>query len=81
MIVIEKKIKKKQSPNKEIMDRFLRNKVAVLSLIIFAAIVFVSIFADVIVDYQHCIEQNLSERFQKPSSEHWFGTDSYGCCS
>lgn len=41
---------KKKTPMQEIMIRFLRNRMAVVGIIIFAAILLLAIFADVIAD-------------------------------
>lgn len=70
--------KKKQSQLPEIWRRFKKNKAAVVGLLILAFILFIAIFADLIVPYEKCITQNGLERLSWPSSKHWFGTDEYG---
>jgi peptide/nickel transport system permease protein len=78
-IKIEKKIKKKQNPTKEVIIRLIRNKSAIIGIILFTIIALLSLFAPLMVDYyEDCLAQNLSQRFLPPSSEHWFGTDAFG---
>jgi peptide/nickel transport system permease protein len=50
---------------------------AMFGLIILCVLVFCAIFADVISPYDY-YEQDLSKSFQRPNSEHWFGTDDFG---
>lgn len=69
---------KKKSQLKEIWRRMKKNKMAVVGLCIFSLIVFCTVFADLIVDYDKGIEQVIEIRLQGPSAEHWFGTDMYG---
>lgn len=57
--------------------RFLRNRMAVLGLVIIVLLVLVAAFAPVIAD-QPPAQQNLRERLQGPSADYWFGTDEYG---
>lgn len=76
-IVIKKRYKKK-SQFKEIWKRMKRNKIAMVGLIIFAVIFFCTIFADLIVPYKVALEHNIGNRLMPSSSEHWFGTDTYG---
>lgn len=70
---------KKRSQLSEIWQRLKRNKLAMLGLAILLVLVFCAIFADQIADYDtKVIAQDIGNRFQKPSAEHWFGTDEYG---
>ena len=70
---------KKKTPMQEIMIRFLRNRMAVVGIIIFAAILLLAIFADVIADYETvALKMNIPERLQAPSAAHWLGTDDSG---
>ena len=70
---------KKESPFKEFCRRFFRNKQAVIGLVIFVMLVFVAVFADVLVDYDNqVIKQDIVNKRQPPSSEHLMGTDDYG---
>lgn len=63
---------------KEFWRRFIKNKTALAGFVILCFILFIVIFADVIVPYSKCIEQAGSERLQEPGPAHWFGTDEYG---
>lgn len=67
----------KSSQAKEIISRFMRNKTAVLGLVIAALLIFAAIFPQVLTPYDP-LEQNYSETFLPPSSEHPFGTDEFG---
>ena len=70
---------KKRSQAAEVWRRFRGNKAAILGLIIFSCILLVSIFADVLVDYETKVkEQNFMNRMAPPSWEHPFGTDEFG---
>ena len=70
---------KKKTPMQEIMIRFVRNRMAVVGIIIFAIILFFAIFADFICDYDTMVVKlNVAERLQGPSAAHWLGTDKSG---
>ena len=70
---------KKKNQFVDVMVRISKNKMAVLGLIIVIIMVLTAIFADVIADYDDvAIKQNMAIRLQKPSAEHWFGTDEMG---
>lgn len=70
---------KKKTPAQEILGRFFSNKMAVLGLIIFSAIVLCAVFADFIADYNDvALKMNIPKRLQSPNSEFWFGTDEAG---
>ena len=70
---------KKRSKAKSIWKRLLKNKTAVIGLIIFCTLVLTAVFADVIVDYNsRAIAQDASVRLEAPSASHLFGTDQYG---
>lgn len=76
---MSKETTKKRSMSAEIWQRLCRNKTAMLGLVILSALVLCAVFADVIADYEtKVIAQNLSERLQGPSMEHWCGTDEFG---
>lgn len=62
----------------DIVRRFRKSKTAMAALIVLCLILLVAIFADVIVDYEYAIEQNISERFTSPCVKHPLGTDLYG---
>ena len=61
----------------ETWTRLKKNKVAFASLFILLILFLIAVFADFIAPYSYS-EQNLANILQKPSSEHWFGTDQYG---
>jgi len=70
---------KKVNPAVEVWHRLRKSKLAMLGLFFILALTFVSVFADFICDYETmAIEQNIMERLQGPSMEHWFGTDGQG---
>lgn len=70
--------KKRNSQLPEIWRRYKKNKAAMVGLVILAFILFIAIFADLIVPYEKCIEQVGADRLQGPSAQHWFGTDDLG---
>lgn len=70
---------KKQSQWKEVWRRLKKNRSAMAGLSIIIMICLVALFADVLADYEaQAITQHVAERLQKPSVEHWFGTDEFG---
>ncbi len=62
---------------KDIRRRFVRNKLAVLGLVMIAVVVFVAIFAPLIAPYDPKA-QDLFNVEAAPSWNHWFGTDVVG---
>ena len=56
--------------------RYIRNRVAVVSLVIILLIIFVAIFAPWIAPWNPSIFHE--ESFARPSSKHFFGTDDLG---
>lgn len=75
--VIPIKIKKKSRIG-EIWFRFKKNKTALFGMALFMIIIFVVIFADLIVPYGTSMDQVIMDRLQGPSAQHFFGTDNYG---
>lgn len=70
---------KKRSQLKMILFRYKKNKLAVVGLCILLVLILLAVFADFIADYDtRAIEQHIMEKLQKPSAEHWLGTDQYG---
>lgn len=70
---------KKKSKFHEVWKRYKKNKAAMVGLILICILIVMSIFANVIADYDTmAIEQNSKDRLKGPSKEHWFGTDAYG---
>lgn len=69
----------KNSQFKDMVRRLFKNKAAVAGLIFLIFLILMAVFADVLFDYDtQCINQNIPERLQWPSVQHWFGTDEYG---
>lgn len=62
---------------KEIISRFMKNKVAVFGLIIAVILMFCAMFPGMIATHDP-IKQSLGESFLPPSAEHFFGTDDFG---
>ena len=77
-------MKQKRSNNKkhgqayEVWRRYKKSRTAMLGLILLILVVAIAIFADVICPYDLAITQNISERFQSPNMQHFFGTDEMG---
>lgn len=75
---MNKAAKKRNSQLAEIWRRYKKNKAAMVGLVILVIILFLAVFADLIVPYSKCIDQIGAERLQGPSLQHFFGTDEYG---
>lgn len=69
---------KKKSRAQETWRRFKKNRLALFGMALFLIILLVMVFADVIVSYDAAVTQVASERLQRPSLAHLFGTDNYG---
>lgn len=67
----------KRGQSKDIILRFLRNKTAVLGLVIAVVLIFCALFPSLLTSYDP-IKQNLNETFISPNAEHPFGTDEFG---
>ena len=69
----------KNSQFEDMVRRLFKNKAAVAGLFFLIFLILMAIFADALFDYNtQCINQNIPERLQWPSAQHWFGTDEYG---
>ncbi len=68
---------KKKSQFKDIVKRFLKDKVAVLSLIFIVFLVFCALFPNVVAPYEYD-KYDMAHAFSPVSFEHFFGTDNYG---
>ena len=62
----------------DIWLRLVRDKSAVVSLVLLGIIILLAIFADVLFDKSAITTQNIDLRNCPPSWEHWFGTDKMG---
>lgn len=70
---------KKRSQFGEVWHNFKKHKGAVLGMIILTIIIVTSIVASFFIDYDtQIVRQVASERLQRPSQKHPFGTDQYG---
>ena len=73
------KHKKGKSRSAEIFRRVLKNKGAVIGLIIILILTVTACCVDLIFSYEDdVITQNYSEMLIRPNAEHWFGTDHLG---
>lgn len=70
------KIKKNTEINRFIKV-LLGRKIVILSVIVLILIIFSALFANIIAPYDP-YEQSLKNALQKPSAEHWLGTDALG---
>lgn len=73
-----KKWRKRTKNLKEIWRRFVKNKAAVVGLVIVVIFVAVAVFADLIVPYEVAVTNDVMNKLKPPSSAHWFGTDGLG---
>jgi len=69
---------KRRGPVAEVWHYFIRNRGAVIGLIIFGLIVLIAIAGYFLIDYQSIVALNGREMLQSPSLRHPFGTDQYG---
>lgn len=70
---------KKKSLWAEVWYRLKANKLAVFGLILLTIIIVSTTLAGFIYDYEtDIITQDIPNKLQAPSGEHWFGTDSFG---
>lgn len=70
------KVKRAKS---DVWLRLRKNKLAMVGLFILLVLFCIALLGDVLFDYQtDVIANDVPNRLQKPSSEHWFGTDGFG---
>lgn len=69
----------KESLWTEVWYRLKRNKLAVIGLTMLSIIIILTILSGFIFDYEtQIINQDIPNKLQAPSAQHWFGTDSFG---
>ena len=74
-----KKQKKSRSYWAEIWRLLVRNKGAMIGMAVVIMLVVLACTVDIIYDYDaQVINQDVNNRLQWPSKEHWFGTDNLG---
>lgn len=73
-----KKAYKPRGPVAEMWHYFIKNKGAIVGLIVFGLIVLFAVGGLIFLDYDSIIAINAKEMLQHPSSAHPFGTDQYG---
>ncbi|RLL47903.1 ABC transporter permease [Oceanobacillus piezotolerans] len=57
--------------------KFMRNKTALIGGILIILFIFITIFGSIIAPYDP-YTQDIINKLQGPSSDHWFGTDNFG---
>ncbi|MBA4536449.1 ABC transporter permease [Bacillus aquiflavi] len=62
---------------KDVSIRFRKNKLAMLGLVLLFALLFMAIFGPYMTSYDYATN-DLTNKNQPPSAEHWFGTDDLG---
>ncbi|MBR1919842.1 MAG: ABC transporter permease [Spirochaetales bacterium] len=68
---------KKNSEFKRVIKQLMKNKLAVVGLIILIIEIIVAILAPVIIPYDYT-EMDFTAMFSGPSAKHWFGCDDMG---
>lgn len=70
---------KKKSMFSEMLRRFMKNKMAVISTVVIIILILIACFADLLCDYKtSALGQNYEQRLQTPNANHLLGTDAYG---
>ena len=57
--------------------RFRKNKLAMVGVVVLILLIFMAIFGPYMTGYDYATN-DLTNKNQPPSSEHWFGTDDLG---
>lgn len=68
----------KNSHYSDIVKRFVRNKAAVFGLVIVFVVLFVILFANVLIPEEMVTAYDTKAKFVAPNAQHWFGTDNLG---
>jgi peptide/nickel transport system permease protein len=66
-----------KTTNSKALERFKRNRLAVIGLVLIGFFMIIAVFAPVIAPFDP-IAQNYDRLLQPPNSTHWFGTDNLG---
>ena len=69
---------KKKSKVAETWRRMKNNRTAMAGLVVISIFILFAVFADQISPFENGIRQNARNRFQPPSADNIFGTDSFG---
>jgi peptide/nickel transport system permease protein len=78
VIVMKKDNTQKTSQFRSIVRRFMKNKLAVVGMVIFVMLLLMMVCADWIVPYDMSLKPDLQNRLLKPCPEHPFGADEMG---
>ena len=62
---------------KDVLIRFRKNKLAIVGVVVLILLVFMAMFGPYMTGYDYATN-DLTNKNQPPSSEHWFGTDDLG---
>lgn len=73
-----KKKRRSNGQGADIWRRLRQNKKAVGAMIVLAFLLFLVVFANLLIPYGNAVDINPPDRLQWPNAEHWFGTDHYG---
>lgn len=63
---------------RDVVKRFIRNRAAVMGLVVLAVILFVIVFANLLVPESLVTAYDTRAKLSPPSAAHWFGTDNLG---
>ena len=63
---------------RDVVKRFIRNRAAVMGLVVLAVILFVIVFANFLVPESLVTAYDTRAKLSPPSAAHWFGTDNLG---
>lgn len=73
----EPKKRRRNSQGWDVWRRMVRNKKAVVAMAVICILLFLVVFADVLIPYSLATDLT-GDLLQWPSADHWFGTDKYG---
>lgn len=67
-----------KTKSQEIWHRFFKNKGAFIGLIVLIILIAIALTVDFWLPQDKIVGQNIANKLQGPSKEHWFGTDELG---